>query len=267
MNDATTLLIGRDAGKNFNFTFQRYSTLVGVSAGYSNSDGSRNSLFGYNAGYLNNHGSNNSFYGYQAGYGNTAGYSNSFFGYEAGVNNTSGTRNTFLGTTADVVSFGDSLDRAIAIGYGAKVDCSHCAVIGGTGLNAVNVGIGITNPKVALEVGVLGDGTRALANKWDLFSDRRWKKDLVQIDDPITKLEAISGYYYYWKEGKDKSRQVGLIAQEVEAILPEVVSTDADGYKSMDYGKMVALLIEALKNQQSEIDLLKNQVIELRAFK
>ena len=109
MNDATTLLIGRDAGKNFNFTFQRYSTLVGVSAGYSNSDGSRNSLFGYNA-----------------GYGNTAGYSNSFFGYEAGVNNTSGTRNTFLGTTADVVSFGDSLDRAIAIGYGAKVDCSHC---------------------------------------------------------------------------------------------------------------------------------------------
>lgn len=124
-----------------------------------------------------------------------------------------------------------------------------------------NVGIGTGGaPSDKFQVGTIGDGTIARANGWNLFSDRRWKKELFVIDDPIEKLNAISGYYYYWKEGKDDSRQVGVIAQEIEKVLPEVVSTDKEGYKSVEYGKLSALLIEVVKEQQSEINLLKDQL-------
>jgi len=76
----------------------------------------------------------------------------------------------------------------------------------------------------------------------------------------MEKLSLVNGYYYYWKKGSDKSRQVGLMAQEVESVLPEVVSTDTQGYKSMDYANIVALLVAAVKEQQSEIDDLKEQL-------
>ena len=231
------------------------NAFFGTSAGGSNIDGYANSFFGNGAGCEHESGSFNSFFGDYAGEYHISGGQNSFFGESSGGNSISGTRNTYLGASADQV--GDSLDRAIAIGYNAKVACSNCAVIGGTGVNAVKVGIGITHPKVALEVGEFGDGTRALANKWDLFSDQRWKRDLVRIDDPLTKLQTISGYYYYWKNGKDTTRQVGVIAQEIEKVLPEVVSTDTEGYKSVEYGKLSALLIEVIKEQQSRINTLE----------
>jgi hypothetical protein len=64
----------------------------------------------------------------------------------------------------------------------------------------------------------------------------------------------LNGYYYNWKEGEDPSVQVGVIAQEVEMALPEIVSTDSAGYKSVDYSKITALLIEVNKVQQKQIN-------------
>ena len=123
------------------------------------------------------------------------------------------------------------------------------------------VGIGTTNPGYLLQVGENGDGTQARANAWNTFSDRRWKRDLELIHDPITKLHAMNGYYYFWHKGaKDKSRQVGVIAQEVESVLPEIVSTDAEGYKSVDYSKLSAFLIEVNKAQQAQIEMQQTKV-------
>lgn len=127
-----------------------------------------------------------------------------------------------------------------------------------TWLKDGKVGIGTTSPSYLLEVGASGDGTAARANSWQTFSDRRWKTNIAVIDSPLEKLENINGYYYNWKDGKDKSTQVGVIAQEVEEVLPEIVSTDDDGYKSVDYSKLAPLLIEAIKEQQRTIDELKN---------
>jgi len=100
----------------------------------------------------------------------------------------------------------------------------------GTGIT--NVGIGTDNPGYKLQVGEMGDGSEARANAWNTFSDKRWKGNFVKLENPLEKIQQISGYDYHWREGKDHTRQVGLIAQEVESILPDVVSTDAEGYKS-----------------------------------
>jgi hypothetical protein len=130
--------------------------------------------------------------------------------------------------------------------------------------NAGLVGIGTSNPAYRLQVGTMGDGSQARANAWNTFSDERYKTDIVSIDHALEKLDRIGGYYYHWKSGEDKSRQAGLLAQEVEKVLPEIVSTDPEGYKSVDYGKMNALLVQAVKEQHQ---IIGNLVNELKALK
>ncbi|GAB5417531.1 MAG: hypothetical protein Crog4KO_08030 [Crocinitomicaceae bacterium] len=122
-----------------------------------------------------------------------------------------------------------------------------------------NVGVGVTNPTNKFQVGTNGDGTIARANAWNTFSDRRWKTNLVEIPNALEKIDSINGYYYNWIDRPDSSLQVGVMAQEIEAILPEVVATDSDGYKSVDYSKLTALLIQAVKEQQQEIQALKKE--------
>ncbi|HRY98623.1 MAG TPA: tail fiber domain-containing protein [Bacteroidales bacterium] len=127
-----------------------------------------------------------------------------------------------------------------------------------------NVGIGTTTPSYKLQVGNAGDGTTARANAWSLFSDVRYKKDLQVIDRPLERIENIHGYYYYWKEGTDASRQVGFSAQQLQAVIPEVVTEGDDGTLSVDYGKMAPLLLEALRELQQRVAVLEaaNEKIE-----
>ncbi len=125
------------------------------------------------------------------------------------------------------------------------------------------LGIGTTNPDYALQVGESGDGSEARANAWNTFSDRRWKKDFEIIPDALKKLDMVNGYYYNWKNSRDESQQIGVIAQEIESILPQAVSTDENGYKSVDYGKLTAWLIQVNKEQQEEIEKLHGQLKEL----
>ena len=92
-----------------------------------------------------------------------------------------------------------------------------------------------------------------------------YKKKYSKYGKPILCLDSR----HYWRkdEFKDKNfpenRRVGLIAQEVEKVLPEVVDTDNEGFKSVEYAKMVPLLIEAMKEQQKQIEHLKIQIKEL----
>ncbi|MCU0375266.1 MAG: tail fiber domain-containing protein [Chitinophagaceae bacterium] len=123
-----------------------------------------------------------------------------------------------------------------------------------------NVGVGTSSPSVRFQVGTNGDGSVARANAWQTFSDQRFKKEVTPIDNALQKINALQGYYYQWIDGKDNTRQAGFLAQEVEKVLPEIVSTDGEGYKSVDYGKMNALLLQAIKEQQVLIQTLMEQV-------
>lgn len=131
--------------------------------------------------------------------------------------------------------------------------------------STLNAGVGTSAPQVRFQVGNSGDGTIARANAWQTFSDERYKKDIVPIANALEKLESLQGYYYYWKDGTDANRQAGLLAQEVEKVLPEIVNTDSQGYKSVDYGKMNALLLQALKEQGSRLAALEEEMKHYRS--
>ena len=102
------------------------------------------------------------------------------------------------------------------------------------------------------------------------FSDRRLKTNIESTENNLEKILALNPVSYQWKEGDRKGRtEIGLIAQEVEEIIPEVVreqgrleDEDITDYKTVDYEKLVSTLIGAIQEQQKEIDILKNQMKE-----
>ena len=94
-------------------------------------------------------------------------------------------------------------------------------------------------------------------------SDERLKDNIEIIGNAIDRVSQISGVSYTLKDAG--TRHAGVIAQEVEKVLPEVVHENAEGIKSVAYGNMVGLLIEAIKEQQASIEKLEARVAELEA--
>jgi hypothetical protein len=127
------------------------------------------------------------------------------------------------------------------------------------------IATGTAVPTVALQVGTAGDGSKAIADKWEIHSDRRLKRDIQPIDSASQKLSHLNGYYFYWDNKKDTSRQVGLIAQEVEKLFPELVSEQRNGYKTLNYSVLTAVLIQAFNEQQSEFEKLKAENKQMKA--
>ena len=95
-----------------------------------------------------------------------------------------------------------------------------------------------------------------------LPSDENLKENIHTIEEPLKKVSALRGVTFDFKE--DKQKQIGVIAQEVEKVIPEVVVDRPDGYKGVQYGNLVGLLIEAIKEQQEQINQLKATVEELK---
>lgn len=95
------------------------------------------------------------------------------------------------------------------------------------------------------------------ASAFRYASDRSLKKNIATIESPLTKILKLRGVTFSWKHNNKAS--VGLIAQEVEKVFPELVS-ESNGLKSVEYGNLVAPLIEAVKEQQKEINNLKNRI-------
>ncbi len=93
------------------------------------------------------------------------------------------------------------------------------------------------------------------------YSDRNLKKNISEITDPIKKLNQLNGYYYQWKQDDDQSTQVGVIAQEVKEALPELVKSGPNGM-TVDYEKIVALLIEVNQAQQQTLDILQQDLAD-----
>lgn len=92
-----------------------------------------------------------------------------------------------------------------------------------------------------------------------ITSDARLKTDILDLDDALAKVCKLRGTSFQMN-GK---KHIGVIAQEVEEVVPELVSTNEEGYKSVAYANTVALLIEAVKEQQAQIEELKAKVAEL----
>ena len=88
------------------------------------------------------------------------------------------------------------------------------------------------------------------------YSDKRLKRNIETITNAVDTVSKLRGVNYE----KDGRNSTGVIAQEIEEVLPQVVHTDADGMKSVAYGNIVGILIEAIKEQQKEIEELKKKL-------
>jgi len=99
------------------------------------------------------------------------------------------------------------------------------------------------------------------------LSDIRLKKNIEPITEAVDKLSQIKGVTYDWIDPKrGTGQQVGVISQDIEKVLPQLVHPDENGYKTVDYSKLTALLIEAAKEQEKKIDEQQMQIDELKAI-
>ena len=143
-----------------------------------------------------------------------------------------------------------------------------------SGQYAVNMGLDADN---VMRIG----GWSAAANRWQLdmsgnmtvagdvtaYSDARVKENVVTVEDALDRVQKMRGVFYNRTDSDDKKRKVGVIAQEIMEVLPEVVNQDNAGMYNVSYGNVVGVLIEAIKEQQSQIEDLKNQITELKENK
>ena len=186
------------------------------------------------------------------------------------LDNTTGSFNTAIGVDAldatngsDLTCIGydcsasrDELQNATAIGAHAMVTVSNAVVLGSiAGVNGATatarVGIGTTNPTNLL---TLGQGLGpSISDGWTTYSSRRWKNNIQPLNNALGMVEQLRGVSYDLKDsGK---HEIGVIAEEVGEVVPEVVSYEQNGKdaRGVDYSRLTALLIEAVKQQQQQI--------------
>ena len=132
--------------------------------------------------------------------------------------------------------------------YGVRVDSARVADSAGT---ATNLSGGSVNGTTGVFSGNVS------APSFSYSSDRAFKNNIVTISNSLDKIMQLRGVTFNWK--KDNKPNVGLIAQEVEKVFPELVSGE-EGNKSVQYGNLVAPLIEAVKAQQEEIETLESRI-------
>lgn len=191
---------------------------------------------------------------------------------EVTVDVTAGYELTFTGASAANIRHGSSNQDIyllaasggdIRLGVGATNNV--VVVTAGAAANTLTidsageVGIGDSTPSYELEVN--GD---VAAAAYYYTSDVSLKKDIKPLTTTLDKVLQLQGVTYYWKDPRDPSLQIGLIAQDVEKLFPELVSTSEDGTKYVDYARLTVPLIEAVKGQQKEIDELRAEIERLK---
>jgi hypothetical protein len=185
-------------------------------------------------------------------------------GYTTLKANTAAGSTTFTLPAADGAS-GDILftDGSGKLGFKAPFTGNNTSDFVIRDITARSIGVGTA------AAGVSGD-IRAAGNITAYYSsDERLKENVVNISNALTKVQSINGVEFDWTDayitqhgGFDgkfmRKHDVGVIAQQIEAVMPEVVMERSDGYKAVKYEKIIALLIEAIKELKAEVDSLKN---------
>ncbi|EQC50359.1 endosialidase chaperone [Bacteriovorax sp. BSW11_IV] len=184
-----------------------------------------------------------------------------------------GQRLRFQATTADLadsssIDFGENNDTHMRIRYdGNQVSGSNGRLVISSPLDAADnitvfdrlgrVGIGVATPTETLHV-----GGNVLATAYLYTSDLRFKDNIETIPNSLDKISKLRGVTFDWRTDEFPERHfpeektMGFIAQEVEEVAPELVKTAEDGYKSVQYGNITALIVEAIKEVGVKIEKL-----------
>ncbi len=196
--------------------------------------------------------------------------SSGYAGYfEGGGNDAVYIENTSDGRGMRVVSLEDTAIWAISISGFAGV---HARSDSGTGralygeaaaTSGVNYGVyGRSNSSSGFDFYAGGAGTN-----YGSSSSRRWKQNITPIGDPLGKIAQLRGVYYDWDEAHGGGHDVGMIAEEVGAVMPEIVQYEANGIDAigMDYSKMSPLLVEAVNALREKVNAQREENDKLRA--
>jgi hypothetical protein len=262
------------------------NSAVGLNALLSNTSGGNNVAFGQQALQANTTASNNTAVGYQAGYSNTTGYDNTAVGYHAAYSNTTAFRNSAVGYSAgSLITTGW---ENICIGTSAGSWTTGIT----TGTNNTHIGT-FTNPSAgsvtfeivisATDAGATGKGTQTgfinpkgggvyqgnNSSTWSQTSDQRLKKNIVDNNIGLEKIAAIQVRNFEYRVAEEITElpahtaieksgvQLGVIAQELQQILPECVKTESTGVMTVDADNLTWYLVNAIKELKAEIDALK----------
>jgi len=162
------------------------------------------------------------------------------------------------GTAADSILI-NSASGGVTLNSGSVINLATnnntAAVnIGTFGNRTITLGGNIGTNKVLIDAAEV-----VITNGITVSSDIRLKENFEPMSNALELVSQLNGLYYTWKKdaGTDKPRKLGFIAQEVEKVIPELVKTDSEGMKSVDYVSVVPVLVEAIKHQQKQIDELK----------
>jgi len=215
-----------------------FNTAVGGLSLQSNETGDGNTAVGATS-LQNSTGSNNTALGAGAGSALTTGDNNILLGAGAGSALTSGSDNIYIGTAGDTSDLG-----VIRVGtHGVH----HFTIIP----SISNVYVSVGNPVYATAEGLLGVHTSSI----------RFKQDVQDMGDASSRLLALRPVTFHYKEQPEGPLQYGLIAEEVEQVMPELVVRDADGQSaSVAYHEMPAMLLNELQKQQAQIEELRRMV-------
>lgn len=225
----------------YSSTIANSNTANGFDALFANTTGNSNTADGYGALQSNTTGSNNTANGNIALYSNTSGNNNTVFGAGALQSNITGSNLTALGVGTDVTR--DGINNSTAIGYGAIVSTDNTVRIGN--VSVTNIGGQVS---------------------WTAASDVRLKKNINNTKYGLSTVMQLRPVDYNLIS--NDLRQVGFIAQEVQKLVPEVVTgKEGDLMKGetlgITYANLVPVLTKAIQEQQKEIEQLKALVNQL----
>jgi hypothetical protein len=235
-----------------------YGVYCGSYTGYDSSNTSYNTFVGWSAGRVCQS-SGNTVVGFQAGW-YVSGANNVFIGYNAG---NSGSSSTYYSGTYNICLGRNALPSSTTAS-------SECTIGGPTTLAGTVIStFRIPGTATTITPSLLAHGGDIAAY---YSSDIRLKENIHVIPDALSKVNSLRGVTYDWtaealemRKSPDlkwtqRKEDVGVIAQEVEKVLPELVLDRADGYKGIKYERLTALLIEAVKELSARVEELENGI-------
>jgi hypothetical protein len=265
----STVALGAYAAQGSAFYSNQYGTYVGYKSGYNVQTGSDNNTFlGYQSGLANTTGANNLLLGYQAGDNITTGSNNIVIGYDVNATSTDSVNFLNIGNTI----YGNTGTGMVGIGTTSPYSLLSISNSATTAANTPLFSIASTTNGTATttvfsvastgdvtingssgSTCTIGNGT----NGTSCTSDEQLKTNITVIPDALHNIEQIKGVTFNWADQtKNQNQFIGVIAQDVQKVFPQAVATLSNGYLAVDYGALVAPLIEAVKELAGKVNLL-----------
>jgi hypothetical protein len=248
------------------------NTATGYNVLKNNTSGDNNNASGSHALYFNSTGNFNTASGNYALHNTTTGSLNTAFGGWSLGNNTTGSNNTALGTYAQGSS--DNATNQTVIGYGATGQSDNSVTLGNSEVTAVYMGQNSSATVYAAGLRTASNTILTLSGDDATFadditvngdivisSDARLKANIVSLGATLAKLLQIDGKTYTMK--KNGKQKIGVLAQNIQKVFPELVSKDDNEMLAVNYQGLVPVIINAIKEQNDKISRLEHLVKKL----